>query len=104
MERLCVGAGEAEMSRRKGLVCGRVEDGREMWAGAEDLRWADGVVALRGLKLWPMSRSRVFVLLFQRGRLFSGDGADGRDDLRAAGVGVYDPRGFDGVGDAAPLR
>lgn len=38
IERPCPGAGEAEMSRRKGLGSGMVDDGREMWAGAEDLR------------------------------------------------------------------
>lgn len=51
---------------------------------------------LRGMNLWPTTRSFVFVELFHRGLLLVGVGAG-----RRAGVGVIDERGpFDGDGDA----
>ena len=79
------GAGEADISRRNAIV----DDGLVVRGGAEDFRWLLGVVALKGLKLWPVSTSLVLKLGFQRGRLGTVDGGCGvRDNLRLDGVGV----------------
>lgn len=40
----------------------------DLWALGVALAYGLGVVKVRGLKLWPVSTSDVFVELFQRGR------------------------------------
>lgn len=77
------GAGEAARSRRNGTV----DDGRGVCPGMDDFRYELGVVALRGLKLCPVSRDTVLVLAFHLGRLGTVDGC-GTRDTREAGVGV----------------
>lgn len=98
---LIPGAGEAEASRPRGLGRAMVEELDLLERrGTGGFRWGEGVVAERGLNLWPTSRSFVFVLLFHRGLLFFGAGEGPRGGIREAGVGVREER----VGDVTEDR
>jgi hypothetical protein len=72
------GAGDDDVSRLRGLGSGIEEDvDLGVRVGGGILRYGDGVVCERGLKLWPTIKSLVFGLEFQRGLLLIGV-ADGR--------------------------
>lgn len=96
-----LGTGDADTSRpiglRNGTVdAGRVDGGRCMRVGREDLRLD---VGLTGRKLCPVSSPLTFVLPFHLGRLLAGGGC-GRDAFRVAGVGVV--AGVPTDGDDSP--
>lgn len=79
-----------------------MDAGRGVRTGADDFRYELGVVALRGLKLWPVSKSPKFVLAFHFGRPGMVDGCGTREALREAGVGVMALLAVEGVGEAKP--
>ena len=82
VDRVALGTGDMELSRRKGLGSGMVDDDLGVRVG-RDLRL---LLGLTGLKLCPTTRSLVFVLPFHLGLL--GGAGCGRVDFRVAGVGV----------------
>lgn len=64
-----------------------VETERGVRGGGKFLRYGEGVVAVRGLKLWPMAVSLRFVEPFHRGRSTRESARDSaRDALRGVGV------------------